>query len=206
MASSATDTRPEIVFGGGLIGGSKIPTASDVKTWTDLFKSHSHTRIDTAAAYPVQEMGQSEHLLAASGATSWATIDTKVLSFGAEKLHSRENVLKSIEGSLRNLGFNVEGGGKRQVDILYLHAPCLDSPLEETAGAVNEAYERGWFRRFGVSNYTPWHVQELCDVAETKGWVKPSVSSSGGEGCLNAFELSVRTGDADARAGLSRPV
>lgn len=175
----ATPIRPQVILGGGPFGGTKLPTASSVKEWTDLFhNTHGHARIDSAAGYPPEKPGASESALAESGATAWATIDTKVYSIGAGA-HARERVLRSIENSLKRLGFLDDGGegtGRAQVDVMYLHVPCLDTPLEETAGAMQEAYQRGWFRRFGLSNYTPWHVEELCETAKKNGWVQPTVS------------------------------
>ena len=168
MAPSILDDRPQVVLGGGQFGGPKIPVAADVKAWADLFHAHGHTRIDTSASYPLEELGKSERLIAESGATAWCTVDSKVHSMG-KGAHSRENLLKSIEESLKNLGV-------QKVDIMYLHMPCLDTPLEETAGAMNEAYQKGWFKRFGVSNYAPWHVEELCEISKKNGWVQPTVS------------------------------
>ena len=39
------------------------------------------------------------------------------------------------------------------VDMWYLHGPDRATPYEVTLRAVNELYEEGKFKRFGISNY-----------------------------------------------------
>lgn len=62
-----------------------------------------------------------------------------------------------------------------QVDILYMHAPDVRTPMAETLAGIDEAYKKGQFKRFGLSNYTPEQVQEAYDIATEKGYVKPTV-------------------------------
>ncbi|KAI8246917.1 hypothetical protein K4K57_006205 [Colletotrichum sp. SAR 10_99] len=62
-----------------------------------------------------------------------------------------------------------------QVDVFYLHAPVLNTPLEETLAGINDAYKAGLFRRLGLSNYPPTEVQRLYDVAKDNGFVLPTV-------------------------------
>jgi aflatoxin B1 aldehyde reductase len=40
---------------------------------------------------------------------------------------------------------------------------------------MNDAYEAGKFERFGISNYSAQQVEELVQICEKNGWVKPSV-------------------------------
>lgn len=40
---------------------------------------------------------------------------------------------------------------------------------------MNQAYQAGRFKRFGLSNYTAQEVEEIVSICEKKGWVKPSV-------------------------------
>lgn len=50
-------------------------------------------------------------------------------------------------------------------ELLYLHAPDHDTPLEETVGAVHELKGEGLFREWGLSNYAAWqvvHIWHLC--------------------------------------------
>lgn len=144
-----------------MFGGPRVPSIASVKAQCDLFHSYGHSTIDTSHAYPLEHRGRSEELLHESGATTWATVDTKLNSM-IEKAFSAENVAKSIEGSLK--GLRVE-----QVDVMYLTLPSVDVRFEETVEAMDRAYREGAFRRFGLSNYSPGEVEEIVEFAEKKG-------------------------------------
>jgi 2,5-diketo-D-gluconate reductase B len=60
----------------------------------------------------------------------------------------RDDLLQSTEASLAALGVEV-------VDLLLLHWPNAEVPLEETLLALHEARERGMTRHVGVSNFPP---------------------------------------------------
>jgi len=47
------------------------------------------------------------------------------------------------------------------VDLFYLHAPDPTTPIAETLQTVNDLYEEGKFKRFGLSNYSSWQVSEV---------------------------------------------
>ncbi|KAK4952048.1 hypothetical protein LTR10_009968 [Elasticomyces elasticus] len=156
---------PEILLGAGPFGGPKIPSADSVRPYIDLFRQHGGKTIDTARGYPLEQPGRSEEVLGELCLDSWAVIDTKIFSFG-EKAHSKENVGKNVEGSVKALGFD---GGEGKVDVMYLHAPTFDVEDEETLGAINEAFQRGEFRKFGLSNYSPARVENFVAIAEKNG-------------------------------------
>lgn len=40
-----------------------------------------------------------------------------------------------------------------KVDMWYLHGPDRTIPYDVTLKAVNELYEEGYFKTFGISNY-----------------------------------------------------
>lgn len=58
------------------------------------------------------------------------------------------DLLRSTEASLAALGVDA-------VDLLLLHWPNREVPLEETLGALHEARTRGLTRHVGVSNFNP---------------------------------------------------
>lgn len=64
--------------------------------------------------------------------------------------------------------------GRGQVDIYNIHAPDPTIPLEETLRGMNDAYEAGLFKRFGLSNFTAAQVEEVHAICTAKGWVKPT--------------------------------
>src|SRR4051794_1111514 len=57
---------------------------------------------------------------------------------------SRENVRRSIEGSLERLGTD-------HVDLYYLHRVDPNTPIEETVGAMGELVDEGKVRHLGLS-------------------------------------------------------
>lgn len=127
-----------------------------------ILKEHSVTDIDTAAGYP-----DSELLLGKFNAAQDFTIHTKAKAFVPGSL-ARRNVLGCCLTSLFELH-------AEQVDTYFLHSPDAETPLEETLSAINELYQAGKFKRFGLSNFLPEQVQEAYDVAKAKGWVLPTV-------------------------------
>ena len=61
---------------------------------------------------------------------------------------SRENVRRSIEGSLKRLGTD-------HVDLYYLHRVDPGTPIEETVGAMGELVTEGKVRHLGLSEAAP---------------------------------------------------
>jgi L-glyceraldehyde 3-phosphate reductase len=60
---------------------------------------------------------------------------------------SRKHVLASLEASLRRMGLD-------HVDIFYSHRIDLDTPMEETMGALASAVHEGKARYVGISSYS----------------------------------------------------
>lgn len=67
---------------------------------------------------------------------------------------SKEHIINSVYQSLERL--NVD-----YVDILLLHRPDALCDPKEVAEALNELYESGKVKYFGVSNHTPLQIQLL---------------------------------------------
>ena len=128
----------------------------------DTFRSHGHTNLDTSSMYPF-----SEDRLGKAGAPGKFTIHTKVLS-GFPGAHQASKVQESIEKSLHDLQTST-------VETMFLHVPDRETPFEETAKAMNEAFQQGKFKHFGLSNYTAQEVQEFVDICKENGYVRPSV-------------------------------
>jgi aflatoxin B1 aldehyde reductase len=171
MGSIANTARPKIIVGAAPFGTPRFPDIPSIKAFCDLFRSYGHTHFDSARGYPNENPGFADKALKLAGATEWATIDTKVDSMGV-KAHGREKANESMRLSLEALGFEE---GKKQVDVMFLHAPCPDVPFEEVMEVMNIAYERGLFRRFGLSNYSPQQVEELVAIAKAKGDINPNL-------------------------------
>ena len=82
--------------------------------------------------------------------------------------HAPEPLTASLEKSLSELG-------SKSVDIFYLHAPDRSVPFAETLETLNSLHKAGKFVQLGLSNFAAWEVAEICTLAQTKGWVKPSI-------------------------------
>lgn len=61
---------------------------------------------------------------------------------------SRENVYKSVEGSLKRLGIDT-------IDIYYQHRMDPNTPVEDTVGALSDLVQEGKIRYIGLSETEP---------------------------------------------------
>ncbi|WP_153413785.1 aldo/keto reductase [Nocardia macrotermitis] len=75
---------------------------------------------------------------------------------------SRKSLLNSLEHSLRDLG-------TEYVDIFYHHSPDLDTPLQESVGALVDAVRQGKALYVGISNYQPDRVHEAAELLPAEG-------------------------------------
>ena len=102
-----TASSPKVVLGAGNVGSSsdaiaKYTTPEAAQAFLNLFRKHGYTDIDTARGYSPAAPQTSEPLLAQTDFKHWATIDTKVNSFGPGS-HAKEKITESVEESLEAL-------------------------------------------------------------------------------------------------------
>jgi aryl-alcohol dehydrogenase-like predicted oxidoreductase len=71
---------------------------------------------------------------------------------------------------------SLERLGRDGVDLLYLHAPDRNTPIDETLGAVRDLVHAGRVRHFGVSNFAAWEVLEMMLACDRLGLERPRVS------------------------------
>ena len=116
------------------------------------------TLIDTAPGYG---FGHSEEVLGralgprrkdvvlvSKTAISWDPVTL------TRKMDARYSTVKRInEESLRRLGTDY-------LDLLLIHWPDVDTPLEETMRALNDLVKEGKARYIGVSNFTAYELRE----------------------------------------------
>ena len=62
------------------------------------------------------------------------------------------------------------------LDILYLHAPDYNTPIEETMEAATQLVKSGKVRYIGVSNYAAWQIVDLIRTGEKINGVTPVVT------------------------------
>lgn len=151
--------------------------------------------IDTAEVYPIPPEKRVQGLtetyigtwLEKRGTRDDVVIASKVASVwqsGAMRTRdasagfTRESVLAAIDGSLERLKTDY-------IDIYQLHAPQRegnywgvrnvdelypeDVPIEETLEALGELVKAGKIRYVGLSNETPWGLNEFLRLAREKG-------------------------------------
>jgi aflatoxin B1 aldehyde reductase len=133
-----------------------------VKAFLHAFYGRGYRKIDTAQNYP-----GSEERLGNAGAGTRFLIGTKVKT-SAPGDHEPAKIELSIKDSLDKLRVP-------SVDILYLHRPDRQTPFEDTAKAMNDAFAQGKFKKLGLSNYSAEEVRKYIAICEEKGYVKPSV-------------------------------
>lgn len=155
----------KFIFGGaGLSDSARFKTQEERVEVTDLLLGQGVTTLDTARLYPGSEVA-----IGALDKRTKFTIDTKLIGgFGPPGVITKENVIKDAEDSLKVVGI-------KQFDILYIHAPDPTVPFENTLEGINEAYKKGIFKRFGLSNFSAEQVQEVYDIAKAKGYPLPQV-------------------------------
>lgn len=74
---------------------------------------------------------------------------------------SRKHILSSLDQSLRRMKLDY-------VDIFYHHRPDPDTPLRETADALEYAVRSGKALYVGISNYNPKQTAEMTALLEER--------------------------------------
>ncbi|WP_252698806.1 aldo/keto reductase [Natronosalvus vescus] len=83
-------------------------------------------------------------------------VTTKVWKTNLE----HDAVHRSVAASLEALGFEY-------LDLLLIHWPTDDVPVEETLGAMNQLQADGRVRHIGVSNFSQSQLEEAIAASET---------------------------------------
>ncbi|KAJ6783390.1 hypothetical protein PWT90_05850 [Aphanocladium album] len=168
------------IFGGTRIGNRELfKPDTRLNAFLAILASHNITTIDTAQAY-----GNSEATLGQIKAGDRFTLDTKWSPSswsGTEPWATKDRIISTADDSIQKLG--VSAG------IFYLHKMDSLTPFDETLSAVNEAYGKGQFRRFGLSGFPPKDIEKVYNHCVEKGYPVPSVY----QGSYNPLERSKET-------------
>lgn len=140
-------------IGGWMWGGTD--EARSIATIRSAVEEEGITLIDTA---PVYGFGRAEEIVGkalAGGLRKNVTIATKVgiaWRNGAPfRDGRRQRIVQELEASLRRLRTDV-------IDLYQVHWPDLETPLEETAKALEDMLRQGKVRALGVSNFSPRQI------------------------------------------------
>lgn len=143
------------------------------------FRDAGHVELDTAHQY---NQGGTEKLLGSileKHQDFEFLVATKVNPWSGDGLKSAE-VQKQFNESLQRLQFD-------SVDLLYLHSPDLNTPIEDTLHTCWQFYSQGQFKRFGLSNFSAWQVAEVAEICKRNNWMTPTVY----QGMYNALTRDV---------------
>ena len=113
-----------------------------------------YRHIDTAQGY-LNEAEVGEGMRRSGVARDDVFLTTKV----RPREFRRRDVERSTEESLSALGV-------ASVDLLLMHWPNPDVPLEETLGAMRDLQDRGLVEHVGVSNFPPSLAERACELTE----------------------------------------
>lgn len=75
---------------------------------------------------------------------------------------SRKHIVHSIESSLKRLGTDF-------IDLYQMHMWDSATSIEQTLRTMNDLIRKGLIRQIGVSNFTGWQLQKICDYARFMG-------------------------------------
>ena len=81
---------------------------------------------------------------------------------------SRKHLMESIDRSLARLRMDY-------VDIYFCHRPDPETPILETARAMDDLIHRGKLLYWGTSEWSGEQIQEACDLCERYGLYPPQV-------------------------------
>lgn len=149
---------PALGLGTWRMGESAARRAPEVAALRQAFEL-GYRLVDTAEMYGD---GGAEQVVGAAlaGAVRAGEVerDDVIVVSKAYPCHaSRDGLLRACEASLRRLGLD-------RLDLYLLHWRG-DVPLAETVAGMEQLQQRGWIRRWGVSNFDLADLLELDAVA-----------------------------------------
>ena len=157
---------------GTMTFGDRVAEA-DTHRIMDWARDTGVNMLDTANSYVG---GVSEEIIGrwhkSRGGRDRAVIASKVRSpVGADwdtASLSPAILIREVEASLRRLQTDY-------LDILYLHQPDDNTPIEVTLRAVETLVDQGKIRYLGFSNFAAWQCVDAMHRAKKRGWTKPTI-------------------------------
>ncbi|EXJ96029.1 hypothetical protein A1O1_01155 [Capronia coronata CBS 617.96] len=165
-------SKPRVILGLMTFGppgteakGARITSLDEFNKSLDYLQSQGYNEVDTARMYVGGD--QEGFTREAKWKERGLTLATKC--YPAEPGgHKPAQLRATLEKSLKELGTDT-------VDIFYLHAPDRSVPFVETLGECDALFKEGKFVQLGLSNYAAWEVAEIWNIANERGWVKPTI-------------------------------
>lgn len=156
-------------------------TLSESMDIVTVFLERGYNQLDTAYVY---NNGESERIVGEilSKIPSRIKVATKVNPKVTGLLDSAA-IFDQLNTSLERLKLDC-------IDLLYLHFPDEHVPLEDSLSAINQLYNQGKIKHFGLSNYSAEMVEEVCKISILNDWIMPYVY----EGMYNVLARKVENG------------
>ncbi|HUU36824.1 MAG TPA: aldo/keto reductase [Candidatus Desulfaltia sp.] len=81
---------------------------------------------------------------------------------------SRKHILEGTDAALKRLQLNY-------VDLIYCHRPDVETPLEETVGAMNHLIQQGKALYWGTSEWSAREIAEAIHIARREHLIPPTM-------------------------------
>ncbi|EGJ09198.1 MULTISPECIES: aldo/keto reductase [Rubrivivax] len=81
---------------------------------------------------------------------------------------NRKYLMQAVDGSLQRFGLDF-------IDVIYCHRPDPNTPIEETARAMNDLIVQGKALYWGTSEWSAADIRAAWELADRHGWHKPVV-------------------------------
>ena len=130
--------------------------------------------IDTSNVYGENRIGHAEKIIGEvlKGKRDQVVIATKIYhpvgegvnDFGLGRIH----LMREIDNCLKRLQTDC-------VDILYLHEPDPETPLEVSLSAADAIVRQGKARHIGLSRYPAWKVEKALGIAKQRSFDEVAV-------------------------------
>ena len=79
---------------------------------------------------------------------------------------NRKYLMQAIDGSLQRMGLD-------HIDLVYCHRPDPNTPVEETARAMNDMIVQGKALYWGTSEWSAADIRAAWDICDRHGWHRP---------------------------------
>ncbi len=157
-----------MTFGNDRWGSSDAEAREICETYLDAGGNF----LDTADGYA---LGKSEELLGnvvMEGSLRDAVVLATKFTFNSSEGNpnaggnGRKNIYRALEGSLRRLKTDY-------IDLYWLHAWDMTTPVEEVVGTMSDLIKEGKIRHYGFSDVPAWYASRAVTLAECHGLDRP---------------------------------
>lgn len=163
---------PEITLGTMTFGGQT--NAVDSLSIMDYAYDQGVTFFDTANIY---NAGESEKIVG-----QWLKDRRKQVILASKVGYPMSGGLAGVQLDKNTLRTELNASLKRlqtdYLDLYYLHAPDVHTPIEESLETISSFIQAGKIKHLGVSNFAAWQIADLLAVCDKEGFAKPVITQN----------------------------